>query len=108
MRMTADIERIDEALRRTITNFLVRVYQKHYSQVIDAGLSGDPRRCVVLCERCNRESMNHYPMRLVTKAVDLLGFTTIEDNVLFRRYVVLAGQCSVCESVYFAKCEVKR
>lgn len=106
--MTTTAERIDEALRATITNLLVRVYQQHHSQVIDAGFSDNPLRCMVLCEGCNRESMNRYPLKLVTKAVTLLQFTTIEDNVLFRRYVVLAGQCSICEVVYFAKCEVKR
>lgn len=106
--MTTTIERIDEALRATITNLLVRFYQIHHSHVIDAGLSGDPHRRVILCAKCHQEAMNRYPMRLVTNAVDLLRFTTIEDDVLSRRYSVLAGQCSVCDTVYFAKCEVKR
>lgn len=106
--MTTTIERIDEALRATITNLLVRRYGIHHLHVIDAGRSDNPHRRLILCERCNLESMNRYPMRFVTSAVDLLQFTTIEDNVLFRRYAVLAGQCSICETVYFAKCEVKR
>lgn len=101
------IERVEQALTATLVNLLVRHYKIHHSQVFDAGLSDNPGLWRTICAKCHQQSIDKFHVSLTVYAVDMVYATTIEDNLLFRKFAILAGQCSACQSVYFCKYQMK-
>lgn len=105
--------RVDQSiqLERDMITFRVG---KHFSvgisRVTDSGAADNRERWTVLCGECAMRDisllnpLNEFEAPVVyrTRNVDLLTILEFENNMLFYRGLVLAGQCPDCGHAYFA------
>lgn len=107
------LERHEDSVLYSITSLLTKRYDIRSSRITDVGLVDNRYRWEVLCAECGvrREIMFMEPVEpdripaswLSNDSISLLPTHEFVDNVLFRRYIILSGQCQDCGAVYFAK-----
>lgn len=111
----SSLERHEDLILYDIAKLLAARYDVRISRITDVGLVDNGHRWEVLCVECGvrRVNMLLEPVELdripapwlSNDSISLLPTHEFADNVLYRRYIILSGQCQDCGAVYFAKFE---
>lgn len=88
-----------ERLQKDLHTYIRYRLQKKYGRVdvVSAGEAQHPYGWVVVCRRC---LPSHLSFRV--KAITLTPYGEVESKPKGNIWTVLAGQCDVCDTVYYA------